>query len=60
MNNLNINKWVGSFKTNTPFTYIKNYLKNWFGWPISDWFQWANGFELFLQPLSLMYKILSN
>jgi hypothetical protein len=60
VNNLNINKWVGSFKTNSPFAYFNFIKKMGLVGQLVSGFQWANGFGLFLQPLTLMYKILSN
>ena len=60
MNNLNINKWVGSFKTNSPFAYFNFIKKMGLVDQLVSGFRWANGFGLFLQPLTLIYKILSN
>jgi hypothetical protein len=57
--NLNINKWAGSFKTNSPFAYF-NFIKMGLVGQLVSGFRWANGFRLFLQPLTLIYKILSN
>ena len=54
MNNLNINKWVGSFKTNSLFAYFNfNFIKKigLVGQLVSG--RWANGFGLFLPPLSI-------
>jgi hypothetical protein len=60
VNNLNINKWVGSFKTNSLFAYF-NFIKKMglVGQLVSE-FRWANEFGLFLPLLTLIYKILSN
>ena len=60
VNNFNINKWVGSFKTNSPFSYVNFIKKMGLVGQLVSRFQWANGFGLFLQPLTLVYKILSN
>jgi hypothetical protein len=60
VNNFNINKWVGSFKTNSPFAYVNFIKKMGLVGQLVSGFQWTNGFGLLLQPLTLMYKILSN
>jgi hypothetical protein len=60
MNNLNINKWVGSFKTNSSFAYFNLIKKIGLVGQLVSGFRWANGFGIFLQPLTLIYKILSN
>ena len=60
VNNFNINKWVGSFKINSPFAYVNFIKKIGLVGQLVSGFQWTNGFGLFLQPLTLMYKILSN
>jgi hypothetical protein len=60
VNNLNINKWVGSFKTNSPFAYFNFVKKMGLVGQLVSGCRWANEFGLFLQPLTLIYKILSN
>ena len=60
VNNLNINNWVGSFKTNSPFAYFNFIKKMALVGQLVSGFRWANRFGLFLQPLTLIYKILSN
>ena len=60
VNNLNINKWVGFFKTNSPFAYFNLIKKMGLVGQLVSRFRWANGFGLFLQPLIVIYKILSN
>ena len=47
VNNLNINKWVGSFKTNSPFAYFNFINKKDLVGQLVSRFQWANGFRLF-------------
>ena len=60
VNNFSINKWVWSFKTNSPFAYVNFIKKMDLVGQLVNGFQWTNGFGLFLQPLTLMYKILIN
>ena len=48
VNNFNINIWVGSFKTNSPFAYVNFIKKMGLVGQLASGFQWTNGFGLFL------------